>query len=42
VFYTGRARSASRILADQSAGISSNRRLLRRMFLLAFDMKIEL
>jgi len=42
VFYTGRARSASRILAEQSAGISANRRLMRRMVQLAFDMKIEL
>jgi len=42
VFYTGRARSASQILAGQSAGISTNRRLMRRMVQLAFDMKIEL
>ena len=42
VFYTGRARSAARILADQSAAITTNRRLMRRMVQLAFDLKIEL
>jgi D-glycero-alpha-D-manno-heptose-7-phosphate kinase len=42
VFYTGRARSAAKLLADQSAAISTNRRLMRRMVQLAFDLKIEL
>jgi D-glycero-alpha-D-manno-heptose-7-phosphate kinase len=42
VFYTGRARSASRILADQSAGMMANRRQMRRMVQLAFEMKVEL
>ena len=42
VFYTGRARSASKILAGQSATITTNRRLMRRMVQLAFDLKIEL
>ena len=42
VFYTGRARSASKILAGQSAAITTNRRLMRRMVQLAFDLKSEL
>lgn len=42
VLYTGRARSASRILVDQSANISNNRHLMRRMVQLAFDLKVEL
>jgi D-glycero-alpha-D-manno-heptose-7-phosphate kinase len=42
VFYTGRARSASTILTEQSVAMASNRRLIRRMAQLAFDMKIEL
>jgi D-glycero-alpha-D-manno-heptose-7-phosphate kinase len=42
VFYTGRARSASKILAGQSAAITAYRRLMRRMVQLAFDLKIEL
>ena len=42
VFFTGRARSASRILADQSAAVPANRVLMRRMVQLAFDLKVEL
>jgi D-glycero-alpha-D-manno-heptose-7-phosphate kinase len=42
VFFTGRARSASTILADQSAAVPANRVLMRRMVQLAFDLKVEL
>jgi D-glycero-alpha-D-manno-heptose-7-phosphate kinase len=42
VFYTGRSRSASAVLADQTAGIPANRQLLRRMVQLAFELKMEL
>lgn len=42
VFYTGRARSASHVLADQRANIGARRPLLRRMAQLAFDLKQEL
>ena len=42
VFYTGRARSASAILAEQSASVSNHRALMRRMAQLAFDLKKEL
>jgi D-glycero-alpha-D-manno-heptose-7-phosphate kinase len=42
VFYTGRARSASAVLAEQTAGIDVNRPLLRRMTELAFELKKEL
>ena len=44
VFYTGRMRSASEVLARQSAGLSSpeRRSMLRRMVRLAFDFKREL
>ena len=42
VFYTGRARSAAEILADQSASIPANRHLMRRMVHLAGNMKVEL
>jgi D-glycero-alpha-D-manno-heptose-7-phosphate kinase len=44
VFFTGRTRSASAILANQSAAMQSTerRRLMRRMVELAFDLKREL
>lgn len=42
VFYTGRARSASAVLAEQSAAVPANRPLLRRMVQLAFELKKEL
>ncbi len=44
VFYTGRTRSASEVLARQSAGLAApeRRALLRRMVELAFDFKREL
>ncbi len=44
VFFTGRTRSASAVLAQQSTSIQekSNRRLVRRMVQLAFEMKSEL
>ena len=44
VFYTGRGRSASEVLARQSAGMSApaRRLLVRRMVALAFDFKREL
>jgi D-glycero-alpha-D-manno-heptose-7-phosphate kinase len=44
VFYTGRTRSASEVLARQAAGMAApdRRALLRRMVELAFDFKREL
>ncbi len=44
VFYTGRTRSASQVLARQAAALAapSRRALLRRMVALAFDFKREL
>jgi len=42
VFYTGRARSASAVLAEHGAHIAASRPLLRRMVQLAFDLKKEL
>ena len=44
VFYTGRTRSASEVLARQSAALAAPdcRQLLRRMAALAFDFKREL
>jgi D-glycero-alpha-D-manno-heptose-7-phosphate kinase len=42
VFYTGRSRSASAILAVQSDGMPTNRGLTRRMVQLALDLKKEL
>lgn len=44
VFYTGRTRSASAILANQSAEIKAADKinLMRRMVSLAFDLKVEL
>lgn len=42
VFYTGRSRSASAILAGQSESMPANRALTRRMAQLAFDLKMEL
>jgi len=42
VFYTGRSRSASTILAEQSDAMPANRLLMRRMVQLAFEMKKEL
>lgn len=42
VFYTGRARSASAVLADHSASVEAHRPLLRRMVELAFELKQEL
>ena len=42
VFYTGRGRSASAILAEQGAAVDAHRPLLRRMVELAFDLKREL
>jgi len=44
VFFTGRTRSASAVLAQQSTSIQEkpNRRLVRRMVQLAFEMKSEL
>lgn len=44
VFYTGRTRSASVILADQSRALQQSDRkvLMRRMVQLAFDLKSEL
>ena len=42
VLYTGRARSASAVLAGHSDGMPANRPLMRRMVQLAFDLKKEL
>jgi D-glycero-alpha-D-manno-heptose-7-phosphate kinase len=42
VFYTGRARKASGVLAEQRDNMSAKRPLLRRMVQLAFDLKKEL
>jgi D-glycero-alpha-D-manno-heptose-7-phosphate kinase len=42
VFYTGRARKASAVLAEQSANVDGNRPLIRRMGQLAFELKKEL
>jgi D-glycero-alpha-D-manno-heptose-7-phosphate kinase len=42
VFYTGRARKASTVLAEQCENMSANRPLMRRMVQLAFDLKREL
>jgi D-glycero-alpha-D-manno-heptose-7-phosphate kinase len=44
VFFTGRTRSASAVLANQSAALGSGdpRRLMRRMVELAFELKHEL
>ncbi len=42
VLYTGRARSASAVLAEQSAAAQANRPLMRRMVQLAFELKKEL
>jgi len=44
VFFTGRTRSASAVLADQSAAMQTTdrRALMRRMVQLAFDMKEQL
>lgn len=44
VFYTGRTRSASAVLAEQSRALSQldRRLLMRRMVALAFEMKMEL
>jgi D-glycero-alpha-D-manno-heptose-7-phosphate kinase len=42
VFYTGRARKASTILAQQCENMSAQRPLMRRMVQLAFDLKKEL
>ncbi|OFW16250.1 MAG: GHMP kinase [Acidobacteria bacterium RIFCSPLOWO2_12_FULL_67_14] len=42
VFYTGRARSASAVLAEQYAHADANRPLMRRMVALALDLKKEL
>jgi D-glycero-alpha-D-manno-heptose-7-phosphate kinase len=42
VFYTGRVRKASAVLAEQSANVIANRRLIRRMVQLAFELKKEL
>jgi len=44
VFFTGRTRSASAVLADQSTAMQSldRRRLMRRMVELAFELKHEL
>jgi D-glycero-alpha-D-manno-heptose-7-phosphate kinase len=42
VFFTGRGRSASAVLAGQSAAVSTQRSIMRRMVQLAFDLKKEL
>ena len=42
VFYTGRARRASTVLAEQNGNIRVNRPLIRRMVQLAFTLKTEL
>jgi D-glycero-alpha-D-manno-heptose-7-phosphate kinase len=42
VFYTGRARKASAVLAEQCENMSANRPLMRRMVQLAFNLKKEL
>ncbi len=42
VFYTGHARSAASVLAEQSAHTGEHRLLLRRMAALSFDLKKEL
>ena len=44
VFFTGRTRSASAVLAEQSKSLSSeeSKRVMRRMVQLAFDLKAEL
>lgn len=42
VFYTGLTRSASAVLAKQSAAVPANRPLMRRMVELAFELKKEL
>ena len=42
VLYTGRARSASAVLAEQCANADANRPLMRRMAALAVDLKKEL
>jgi D-glycero-alpha-D-manno-heptose-7-phosphate kinase len=42
VFYTGRTRSASAVLADHGGNGESNRPLMRRMVQLAFSLKKEL
>ncbi len=44
VFFTGRTRSASAVLANQSAAMrmADRRLLMRRMVLLAFEMKEQL
>lgn len=42
VFYTGRARRASSVLADKVENIGTHRPLMRRMVQLAFDLKKEL
>lgn len=39
VFYTGRARNASPVLAEVTAHIAGSRQLMRRMVQLAFDLK---
>ena len=42
VFYTGRARKASAVLAEQHRNVSANRPLMQRMVQLAFTLKKEL
>jgi len=42
VFYTGRSRSASAVLAEQNASVEANRAPLRRMAQLAGELKKEL
>src|SRR5687768_5005411 len=42
VFYTGRARKASSVLADKVDNIATHRPMMRRMVQLAFDLKKEL
>jgi D-glycero-alpha-D-manno-heptose-7-phosphate kinase len=42
VFYTGRARKASMVLAERRENIAAHRPLMRRMVQLAFELKKEL
>jgi D-glycero-alpha-D-manno-heptose-7-phosphate kinase len=42
VFYTGRARNASTVLAEQNGNVAAHRPLMQRMVQLAFELKKEL